>query len=342
MGAYHHVSRDERAQIEVLWRPGVSIREVARRLGRAPSTISRELRRNGERGAPYAAPGAERLRRQRARGRPPRRIVAPEGLAQQGNAAFTWMAQGLQAGWTPQQISGRLALLRPGWTLSHETIYRYIYATAGGSRLAPTGVDEWWTYLPQKRRARRAQSRLARAKRRERGVSIEQRNASVLRRLEPGDWEGDLLGFANPRGALLVLVERRSRFRLALLLPDKTAASVAAALKRAILALPRVPWRSITLDNGAEFARWRAVSEATGVPFYFCHPYAAWEKGTVESLHRFLRRYLPRHTNLNTLKQAELTDICEELNDRPMKCLGYRTPREVLHSELGLRVALHL
>jgi IS30 family transposase len=175
-----------------------------------------------------------------------------------------------------------------------------------------------------------------------RGPGLERRPAAAAARSAVGHWEGDLLCFSQPGTVILHVVERLSRFRFALKLAGKNAAELMRQLTRAFRQLPSVLRETLTVDNGSEFAEWPQLLEELGMPNYFCAPYAAWQKGTLESLNRLLRRFLPRQTNLSMLDQEELTDICEELNDRPLAVLGYRTPREVLHSELGLTVALHL
>jgi IS30 family transposase len=337
MRGYQQLSRDERVRIAHMVEEGGSLRGMARRLNRAASTIGRELKRNRNADGSYRAVSAHSRARAAPRGRPPGKIRPPSLEEPRGNALFRFVLRHLENDhWSPQLIAGRLKRHRPADAVSHETIYRFIYHPRQRRQ-------RLWQHLAEQRAMRRRRSLRSevRAQAR-RGPGIELRPGAANARLQAGHWEADLLCFSKPGAVILHAVERLSRFRFALLLPGKAASELMQQLISAFRHLPSVLHETLTVDNGSEFAQWPMLLTELGMPTYFCAPYCAWQKGTLESLNRMLRRYLPRHTDLEGLDQEDLTDICEELNDRPMAVLAYRTPREMLHSELGLSVALHL
>jgi len=334
---YQQLSRDERLRIEHMLEERCGRRQIARRLKRSPSTICRELKRNGNADGSYRAASAHSRARAAPRGRPKGKIRPPALEEPRGNALFRFVLRHLEHDhWSPQLIAGRLKRLRRVGRVSHETIYRFIYHPCQQEQ-------RLWEHLFEQRRSRRRRS--ARAELRQswrRGPGIELRPAAANERSAAGHWEADLVCFSRPGPVILHSVDRLSRFRFALKLAGKAAEGLMQQLIAAFRRLPNVLCESLTVDNGSEFAHWPRLLDELGMPTYFCAPYCAWQKGSLESLNRLLRRYLPRHTDLDGLDQESLTDICEELNDRPMAVLNYRTPREVLHSELGLTVALHL
>jgi IS30 family transposase len=337
MEGYHHLTYEERVRIETLLGESRNAAQIALRLGCHRSTVRRELQRNGNADGSYRAASAHQRAGRRPRGRPPAKIRPPTLAEPQGNATWQFVREKLcDEHWSPQLIAGRLGLRQPQAAVCMETIYRFIYHPAQ----LPA---RWWRHLLRQRAARRKRSGRATLRAQsKRGPSIDLRCAAANTRSAFGHWEADLLCFARQLGVILHVVERRSRFRFALILPGKHAQPLALKLIAAFDALPAVLRDTLTMDNGSEFAAWRLLYDEFHIECYFCHPYAAWQKGTLEALNGVLRRYLPRDTDLRTLDQEELTDICEELNDRPMRVLGFRTPREVLHSELGISVALHL
>lgn len=336
MEGYHHVTRDERIRIEVLRNEGVSIRGIAVRLGRAPSTISRELKRCGRKEDGYEASSAMESRKLRSRGRPPSKLRAPCLAEPRGSPEWNYVMEGFDHGWSPEQIAGRYRLEHPGSVLSHETVYRFIYAPE--NRTA-----KLWTCLPRKHKRRRIRGRRRGARAIIPGrVGIEERPIEANNRSEVGHWEGDLVCFQKTGPVILHVIERRTRFGFAIKLASKEAKPLALELVKMFGGLPRALTRTITFDNGREFSSHALISEALGMAVYFCRPYASWEKGAVENQNGLLRRYLPRWSDLSNLDQEELTDIREELNDRPMKCLGYKSPREMLCFPEGTSVALHV
>jgi IS30 family transposase len=327
---YRQLGSEQRIWIEALLGAGYSGSQIAQRLGCHRSTISRELRRNGS-GAGYGAATAQQRAGARVRGRPACRVELPGPGCPRGNGLWRFVWRGLSCGWSPELIAGRWRLEHPGSRLHHETLYRCIYGRARQQRL--------WEWLPQRRRQRRRRS----ARRVPRPLwswarPLTDRPPAVQLRQVPGHWEVDLLCFAAPGAVILHAVERASRYGLCLLLPGKDSTGLAAALGARVAAWPRRLLRSLTCDRGTEFTELHRL----GRTVYACRPYAAWEKGTVEQQNGVLRRYLPRSTVLATLEQQELDDIRNELNDRPMKSLAFRTPRETLSSLLRRPVALHL
>jgi len=313
MRPYIHLSADERMQIYQLSESGLSQGEMARRLGRDKATISRELRRN-EAPAGYLPDLAQRryqARRQRCRRRP--------RLADRDLRRTVILL--LQQGWSPEQISGRLRLEHDETVVNHETIYRFVYDSALGRQ------EKLYQYLRRgQKKRRRRQGRQVRASPIAQRTFIEARPLGAIQRTQPGHWETDSLLFPAEQ-ALNVLVDRLSRFAVLTRLEGKTARDTCRVLVQRLSALPR---RSLTADNGSENADHASISDQLHIPFFFCHPYHSWEKGTVENTNGLVRRYLPRQTDLSRVFQEDLDAIADELNQRPRKCLGFRTPSEVL------------
>jgi IS30 family transposase len=233
--------------------------------------------------------------------------------------------------WSPQQIAGRLRLEHPddpNWWVSHETIYKSIYLQGRG------GLN----------RELRHALRTGRANRRPRGyrvvgrgklkdmVMISERPAEVEDRAVPGHWEGDLLiGTRDGASQIGVLVERTSRFVMLLHLPDnRRAETVRDVITRKIGHLPQALTRTLTWDQGSEMGQHVQFSIDTGIAVYFCDPHSPWQRGTVENTNRLLRQYFPHRANYSPLTEADLDLVADELNQRPRKTLGYRTPAEIL------------
>lgn len=313
MRPYVHLSADERLRIYQLSGEGLSQAEIARRLGRDKGTISRELRRNGA-PAGYLPDLAQRryqARRQRCRPRP-----------RLGNRTLRRsVILFLQQGWSPEQIAGRLRLENGQTVVNHETIYRFVYDSPLGRQ------EKLYQYLRRgQKKRRRRQGRRVRASPIAQRTFIEARPLAATQRTQTGHWETDSLLFPEEQ-ALNVLVDRLSRFTVLTRLDGKTARDTSQVLIERLSALPR---RSLTADNGSENADHTSVSQKLDIPFFFCHPYHSWEKGTVENTNGLIRRYLPRQTDLSRIAPQDLDAIADELNQRPRKCLGFRMPSEVL------------
>ncbi len=297
-----------------------SLRAIARQLGRAPSTISREVRRNGG-SAAYRAARADRAAWDRALRPKPCKLACHPGLRRTVSAK-------LRRKWSPEQIAGWLKRAFPGEThnqVSHETIYRSLYIQARGV-LKKALLD----HLRARRTIRRSQH--ASLKRSGLGqvkdaVSIRERPAAVEDRAIPGHWEGDLL--AGSRNSFIAtLVERQSRYVMLVKVPNKNTDSVVAALIEQSKRLPQELCKSLTWDRGKELADHQRLTLATEIDVYFCDPHAPWQRGTNENTNRLLRQYLPKGTDLSQHSQAELDTVARELNERPRKTLNYQSPAE--------------
>ena len=297
-----------------------SIRSIARSLGRAPSTVSREVRRNGGRGR-YRAARADAQAWARAR-RPKRCKLA--------NSAWLRrvVARQLRLNWSPEQIAGWLKRTHPGQEacqVSHETIYRSLFVQARGVL-----KKELQQHLRSKRTIRR--SKQASQKGDGRGhikdiISIRERPASVEDRAVPGHWEGDLLSGSN-NSYIATLVERHTRYVMLAKVANKDTQTVVSALIKQAKKLPSELYKSLTWDRGKELSDHRRFSLATEIDVYFCDPQSPWQRGSNENTNGLLRQYFPKGTDLSVHSQAHLNKIARQLNERPRKTLGFETPAE--------------
>jgi len=307
---------------------GESARGIAARLGRSPSTVTRELGRHGGRSS-YRAAEADRQAWDRGR-RPQRCKLARQPLL------CGIVAAKLREDWSPQQISGWLRVEFPGeetMRVSHETIYLTLFVQTRGAL-----KRELLAHLRRSGSIRRprTQSRANTG----RGqivdaVSIRERPAEAADRAIPGHWEGDLLaGAANSH--IATLVERQSRFVLLVAVDGKDTRSVTTALTRQIRRLPLQLRRSLTWDRGLEMAEHTRFTIATDVKVYFCDPQSPWQRGSNENTNGLLRQYLPKGTNLSSLTQAHLDSIAAKLNSRPRQTLAFKTPAATLNANIAL------
>jgi IS30 family transposase len=243
---------------------------------------------------------------------------------------FRYVREKLADGWSPEQIAGRIRKDVPEFSISHETIYQYIYQPENRKR-------SLWVWL--RRAAPRRRKKSGRRVHREiipNRVLIDQRPAAIATRTEIGHWESDLmLGTRETTDAVSVTVERKTRYLLVRKLDNKTAQAKQESLMSDFANLPQRLCKSITVDNGTEHAHHQAISQALRLSIYFCHPYAAYERGTVENTIGLMRQYLPKKMSFAHLDQRELTIIAGLLNHRPRKCLEFLTPAEVFNQELG-------
>jgi IS30 family transposase len=317
---------EEREEISRGIAAGRSIRRIAARLGRAASTVSREVRRHGGRSA-YRASEADSDAWDRAlRPKPCRLAAHPE---------LRWrVAQKLALQWSPEQISGWLKREFPadeGMQLSHETIYRSLFVQTRGVL-----KKELMAHLRTARQMRQAKGGTTKS-----GplgqlvdtVSIRERPAEAEDRAVPGHWEGDLLSGAN-NTHMATLVERHSRFAMLIKVPSKDTATVVGALSKHVRKLPAQLRRSLTWDRGKEMADHKSFTVATNVQVYFCDPRSPWQRGSNENTNGLLRQYFPRGTALSGYSQAHLNRIALRLNQRPRKTLGFETPADRLRAVL--------
>ncbi len=323
---YEHLSAEDRLSIFRGLELGLTQRAIARQLGRSASTVSREVRRNGARTQRW--PG----------GYCPRRAAWFAAFRRKRDKRFRLVRQPdlgahvrdrLAMGWSPQQISGRLAQVPDGPQVSAESIYRYIWHRRELKdwlcRLLPSGRT-------RRRPWRRRAGRVIPGRR-----PLTDRPAEVAARLQPGHWEVDVMHFRAPRGGLLVACDRHSRRLLAVPVRDLRAATVTAHLLRLFGPLPESLRRSLTFDNGPEFAAHLDLAAALSLETWFCAPHAPWEKGSVENAIGRLRRTLPRKTDLATLGPADLARVIQAYNSTPRRCLGYKTPDEVFYETVALQ-----
>ena len=310
----------EREEVSRGLRVQLSLRAIALQLKRAPSTISREVRRNGGR-AGYRAAWSDQATWERARRPKPCKLACRQALCRTISAK-------LQRKWSPQQIAGWLKRAHPDdetARVSHETIYRSLFIQTRGVL-----KKELLAHLRATRAIRR--SRHASLKRDGLGqikdaVSIRERPATVEDRAIPGHWEGDLIA-GSRNSYIATLVERHSRYVLLAKVPNKDTASVVAALVGQMQHLPRELRRSLTWDRGKELADHKRLTLATDLDVYFCDPHSPWQRGSNENTNRLLRQYFPKGTDLAVHSQAKLNTVARELNERPRKTLNYNSPAE--------------
>jgi IS30 family transposase len=316
---------------------GDSLRSIARRLGRSPSTICREVNRNSNcRG--YMSPGPGGYRAATADGKAWDRARRPKRCKL---ARFPRLRQvvalKLSQEWSPEQIQGWLTLRFPKddcMRVSYETIYRSLYVQSRGVL-----KRELAQHLRTMRTLRQAGNTGKKTDRTRNGivdaVSIRARPPEVEDRAVPGHWEGDLLS-GSAHSAIVTLVERASRYTLLAKVEGRDTLTVVAAIKRQIARLPAELKKSLTWDRGMELASHKQFSIATNVAVYFCDPQSPWQRGTNENTNGLLRQYFPDRTNLAVFTQAELNKVARRLNERPRKTLGFRTPAEIFSNAVAL------
>jgi IS30 family transposase len=320
-----YLSREERCEIARLKEAEWSLRDIAKQLGRAPSTVSRELDRNlGERGG-YQSERAHQLALQR------RRRPKPT-LLQRHPRLKAWVQTKLDEHFSPEQVAGRLRVEfgdDERMRISHESIYQAIYVHPRG----------------ELKRQLRAHLRTGRERRRRRNtrqhrggaiidpVSIHDRPAEIEARLVPGHYEGDLIvGPVGTPTVIATLVERSCGYVRLIRSGDRSAETVTAALTEEV---QRGPWvSSLTWDRGAEMAQHKTFTTTTGIQIYFADPHAPWQRGSNENTNGLLREYFPKGANLARYTTEQVAAVAEQLNNRPRKRLGFRTPNEVMHDIL--------
>ncbi|HEY5305320.1 MAG TPA: IS30 family transposase [Pseudolabrys sp.] len=316
---------EEREEISRGIAAGQSIRRIAQGLGRSPSTVSREIRRNG---------GCSAYRASEADTRAWEQVLRPKPCRLARHAELRWrVAQKLALQWSPEQISGWLKRQFPadqGMQISYETIYRSLFIQTRGVL-----KKELMAHLRKARQMRQAKSGTIKS-----GlgqivdmVSNRERPAEVEDRAVPGHWEGDLLSGAN-NTHIATLVERHTRFVMLLKVPSKDTATVVAALGKHVCKLPQELRRSLTWDRGKEMADHKSFTVATNVQVYFCDPRSPWQRGSNENTNGLLRQYFPKGTDLSRFSQGYLNKIALRLNQRPRKTLGFECPADRLQAVL--------
>ena len=314
-----HLTLEEREVIAHMHRAGKMQTQIALRLGRSKSTISRELRRNRSRNG-YWAVAAHRKAQQRRSGRPwLGKLERPE--------VRRYVRERLQQRWSPDEIAGRSRSDFPRdrrRQISHQTIYTWIRTEDAKGR-------QWQRFL---RRLGRKRPEVEKRGKIPASVSIEGRPAVVDRRGRYGDWEGDTIVGANHRGGAVTLVERKSGYLLLGKVPNLRAATVRQVAAERYRSMPPALRKTLTLDNGKEFAEHDQLAAEAALKIYFAKPYCSWQRGTNENTNGLIRQFFPKGTDLAHIPEHRFTKVQELLNNRPRRRLGYQTPNEILASRL--------
>lgn len=302
------------------------MRGMARRLNRSVSTISNEFKKGGRVNGEYVAIRAQRLSDERKNNSYRRHPLKNDWL-------YAYVHKKLRAGWSPEQISGRLKRMYPkdrSKHINHETIYRFTYDDGQADK-------RLWEYLPrkQKKRRKRTGRKVHRSRIPDR-VSIHQRPVSINERTEFGHWEGDTVeGKRSIGDGIHTEAERLSRKLMARKINRVTSEATIESQLNIFMGLPEAARLSTTLDNGKEQHLHMRLDSELGVSTFFADPYSSWQRGTNEYHNGLLRRYLPKGTDFRTVTEEELSDIVEEINNKPRKCLDFATPNEVFLVEVN-------
>lgn len=317
----------EREEISLGLALGNSIRSIATLLGRAPSTISREINRNGGSDL-YRASWADQAAWDRACRPKTCKLVENRRLAR-------IVAGKLRGQWSPEQIAGWLKYAYPAdedYHVSHETIYRSLYIQARGAL-----KKELLQHLRRTRAMRRSRHHTQKTDTHGRitnTVSISERPATVEDRAVPGHWEGDLL-FGDRNSQIATLVERHSRYVMLVKVARQDTETVINALIKNTRRLPQELYKSLTWDRGKEMADHKRFTLATDIKVYFCDPHSPWQRGTNENTNGLLQQYFPKGRDISAYSQAQLNTVARKLNERPRKTLNYETPAERFHQSVA-------
>jgi IS30 family transposase len=321
---YGQLSLEERCEIARLQAEGRSQRQIAAALDRSPSTISREITRN--RGSYVGYKPSYAQEQAKARRWAGSRLERDPELRRA-------VLQRLRAGWSPEQVAGRLAREHGRKLISYESIYRFIHA-----QIARTKDYAWRHYLPRGKSKRGFRGRRggSAAKRIEGRISVAERPPAAADRKVPGHWEADLMLFARYGQAILTVHERTSRVVFARRPPNKAANRIGRQLLRLFARVPAPLRKTLTIDNGTEFARHRLLHQL-GLQTFFCDPHSPWQKGGIENAIGRMRRFIPRKTDLAMLTDKKFNALLRAYNTTPRKCLDFKTPAEafaeLLHFE---------
>lgn len=319
---YKHLTKDERDRLAVLHSRGLSLREISARLGRPPSTLSRELARN----LPHT--GRQDYLPHKAQERAEQRHREGHKRIRLKSRVLRYeVEEHLLKGWTPELVAGYFRKFRPELPpVCTETIYQWIYAEAPHLiGCLPRSHKQRYPRWHYKKTRTKILSR----------TPLQERPARANTRQEPGHWESDLI-VGRGRSALQNSVERTSRSVRLRFVPDKTASTCRQTLRDVLKSLPPHLRRSITYDNGSENAEHALLNEEVQTRSYFCEPYHSWEKGSVENRNGVVRRFFPKQFNFDTIPVQDIQKVEDWINNRPMKCLGFQTPNQVFASLVAL------
>jgi len=321
--SYNHLTDHERFVIYHLILFGLPKAEIAKRLKRDKSTIYREIKRNDNGTGQYLYDVAERRTRQR-------RLAAANRPRTDDAALMTYVEAKIKSEWSPDEIAGRLRTKPPkklrGKTISHSTIYRWIWSD---SKRAESLKKYLRVGYKKRRKVYGKPTKRGQIPNR---VSIEERPEIVDERSRIGDWEGDTVVGKGHSGYVMTNVDRLSLYLVARKLKRATSQALSDAIYDAMRRMPADKRKTETFDNGREFSKHETIARRLKMDVYFAHPYSSWERGTNENTNGLLRQYLPKSRDFSTLTDAELARYVWKLNNRPRKCLNYKTPAEVFHN----------
>lgn len=320
---FTHLTPEERDEIAIMRAQGKSLNEIAHKLDRPKSTISRELRRNCS--AVYSVYHSCRAQ-ERAR---ERTSIAHQRPRLKDDSIRRYVVCKLKLGWSPEQIAGRLRIDFPDSSISHEAIYQYLY----DDRVRRNSED-LVVYLARahRRRQLKGHRHTHRSLHIPHRIGINDRPGHIVTRRQFGHWETDAVISRQSTAALNVSVERKTRFTKITKMTQKSAHATRCALTRTLSRLPACARRTITYDNGSENVHHLHVNRVLGTRSYFCNPYHSWEKGTSENTIGLIRRVYPKKTNFSHVSRADVKALERRLNNRPRKCLSYKTPLEVFRA----------
>ena len=326
MKKYKHLRLEEREKLYALKSQGLSLREIARKLRRSDATLGRELKRNAKYGAEYIPCRAQRLSDRRGFRQ---RCHAPL----KNPVVFLYVREHLRLGWSPDEIAGRIRVDHPGYSISYEAIYCYIYRKY-------MRRYRYWEYLTLGRNRR--MKKLGRGVKHTASgkipgsVSIDLRPEVVTLRSRVGDWETDnIIGKITDETALSVTVERVTKLTLITKLLDRLAVTKRDALVRRLGIFPKQIRLTLTADNGSENSCHIEIAKELDLLVFFCHAYHSWEKGTVENTNGRIRRYIPKGISIDIFSEEYIAEVERRMNSTPRKCLGYLTPYEKMSQVLA-------
>ena len=313
---YNHFLFEEREIIAIELARGTKQKEIARKLNRSPSSISREIYRNGKMmHQDYRASRAEKYSKHRS-------SVAHEKPRLKNSRIRDYVKEKIRLGWTPEQIAGRLPMDLPGEKTNYESIYQYIY----------NDVPYLANYLPRshRKRLKRGKKRGNRLCKIQNRTSIDERPEAINNRSRIGDWEADSIVSKQTAASLIVIRERKLQITFIAKVKNRTAKEVKKAIVKRLRRLPPCLRKSITFDNGTENALHEEIGRELNLSTFFCHAYHSWEKGSVENTNGLIRRYLPKKTDFSLISEKDIKTIENALNNRPRKSLNFYTPFECL------------
>lgn len=316
MSRYSHLTLEER---EVMWglqQQGVSLREIAKRLGRSHSSVSRELRRNAKYGDTYIPCKAQEQSIKRG-------VKQRRQAPLKNTAIILYVREKLRLKWSPETIAGRLQIDLPGETIDDETIYRYIYHPQNKRR-------RLWQHLihARKKRMKKGGRGVKRDSKIPDAVMIDKRPKSIQRRIHSGHWESDnMVGKQIDKTVVSVSTERLTRLTILSKVTRKSESKVNGLMYR-LGVYPKKFRKTVTVDNGAENTNHKDIKQNLDMNVYFCHPYHSWEKGTVENTIGRIRRYIPKGISIDEIPEEYIQEIEQKMNNTPRKCLNFLTPYE--------------